>query len=113
MQRRNFLKTAGAIAGASAFGSLPFSALAQKKISFKFDSYISETAGPSALDQWFLTELEKRSGGQVDIRRYWSASLNKDRKSTRLNSSHVRISYAVFCLKKKTNNGPITLQAAT
>src|SRR5690554_7676447 len=26
---------------------------------------------------------------------------DKDRKSTRLNSSHVRISYAVFCLKKK------------
>src|SRR3989442_11121284 len=31
--------------------------------------------------------------------------LNRDRKSTRLNSSHVRISYAVFCLKKK-NYGP-------
>src|SRR5690554_2592452 len=28
-------------------------------------------------------------------------NLPKDRKSTRLNSSHVRISYAVFCLKKK------------
>src|SRR3989442_7461403 len=27
-----------------------------------------------------------------------------DRKSTRLNSSHVRISYAVFCLKKKNKN---------
>src|SRR5436309_11737680 len=27
----------------------------------------------------------------------------QDRKSTRLNSSHVKISYAVFCLKKKTN----------
>src|SRR5690554_7763943 len=27
-----------------------------------------------------------------------------DRKSTRLNASHVRISYAVFCLKKKNNN---------
>src|SRR5690625_6779573 len=27
-----------------------------------------------------------------------------DRKSTRLNSSHVAISYAVFCLKKKTNS---------
>src|SRR5690606_41395043 len=26
---------------------------------------------------------------------------NRDRKSTRLNSSHVKISYAVFCLKKK------------
>src|SRR5204863_7925920 len=28
---------------------------------------------------------------------------NRDRKSTRLNSSHVEISYAVFCLKKKKN----------
>src|SRR5690554_7756187 len=28
----------------------------------------------------------------------------KDRKSTRLNSSHVRSSYAVFCLKKKTHS---------
>src|SRR5690606_41880688 len=27
----------------------------------------------------------------------------RDRKSTRLNSSHVKISYAVFCLKKKTH----------
>src|SRR5690606_39277571 len=27
-----------------------------------------------------------------------------DRKSTRLNSSHVKISYAVFCLKKKNNS---------
>src|SRR5436305_11087832 len=31
----------------------------------------------------------------------------RDRKSTRLNSSHVRISYAVFCLKKKTKTSPI------
>src|SRR5699024_5354593 len=29
--------------------------------------------------------------------------IRTDRKSTRLNSSHVSISYAVFCLKKKTN----------
>src|SRR5690606_40349914 len=29
---------------------------------------------------------------------------SRDRKSTRLNSSHVKISYAVFCLKKKTKN---------
>src|SRR5690606_41836135 len=28
-------------------------------------------------------------------------ALGRDRKSTRLNSSHVKISYAVFCLKKK------------
>src|SRR2546422_5658529 len=30
----------------------------------------------------------------------------QDRKSTRLNSSHGYISYAVFCLKKKKNNEP-------
>src|SRR2546422_2812297 len=32
----------------------------------------------------------------------------EDRKSTRLNSSHGYISYAVFCLKKKKNNRPTT-----
>src|SRR3712207_7678277 len=31
------------------------------------------------------------------------ASVDIDRKSTRLNSSHANISYAVFCLKKKKN----------
>src|SRR5690606_41986031 len=31
---------------------------------------------------------------------------NVDRKSTRLNSSHVKISYAVFCLKKKNDKYP-------
>src|SRR5690349_23591030 len=35
----------------------------------------------------------RRSGGHLPLR--------GDRKSTRLNSSHVEISYAVFCLKKK------------
>src|SRR2546430_13709814 len=36
---------------------------------------------------------------------YWNhASSGEDRKSTRLNSSHSQISYAVFCLKKKNNN---------
>src|SRR2546422_5114819 len=33
------------------------------------------------------------------------AQNEKDRKSTRLNSSHGYISYAVFCLKKKTSTG--------
>src|SRR5256885_10445521 len=32
------------------------------------------------------------------------AGCGQDRKSTRLNSSHLVISYAVFCLKKKTQN---------
>src|SRR6201992_4465997 len=33
----------------------------------------------------------------------WPTSPKSDRKSTRLNSSHPSISYAVFCLKKKTH----------
>src|SRR5205085_6375127 len=32
---------------------------------------------------------------------YWREKFRGDRKSTRLNSSHSQISYAVFCLKKK------------
>src|SRR5690606_41378338 len=36
-------------------------------------------------------------GGRFAVESY----LDLDRKSTRLNSSHVKISYAVFCLKKK------------
>src|SRR5690554_7284117 len=38
----------------------------------------------------------------LEIPSYFGVLLFADRKSTRLNSSHVRISYAVFCLKKKT-----------
>src|SRR3712207_7958855 len=34
----------------------------------------------------------------------------RDRKSTRLNSSHANISYAVFCLKKKKNCSPLCPQ---
>src|SRR3712207_7125340 len=34
----------------------------------------------------------------------------EDRKSTRLNSSHANISYAVFCLKKKNTNGKDILE---
>src|SRR3712207_5497790 len=41
---------------------------------------------------------EGRLGGQADVKGV------SDRKSTRLNSSHANISYAVFCLKKKKNN---------
>src|SRR5690606_10618201 len=36
----------------------------------------------------------------------WLVEWRADRKSTRLNSSHVKISYAVFCLKKKREESP-------
>src|SRR5690606_41809371 len=42
----------------------------------------------------------QRSRGRRVVR---GGAEHRDRKSTRLNSSHVKISYAVFCLKKKKN----------
>src|SRR2546430_11285834 len=55
---------------------------------------------PERLEEWFATEVEldARPGGEGIFR--WG---DGDRKSTRLNSSHSQISYAVFCLKKKEN----------
>src|SRR3712207_7031126 len=44
-----------------------------------------------------------RLPGRQDRERPGEAQ-EEDRKSTRLNSSHANISYAVFCLKKKKNN---------
>src|SRR3712207_8136171 len=41
--------------------------------------------------------------GRLEVRLV-DADDGGDRKSTRLNSSHANISYAVFCLKKKNNN---------
>src|SRR5215475_15699703 len=48
-------------------------------------------------------DLRPDSGGlRLDLPAGGARGL--DRKSTRLNSSHVKISYAVFCLKKKKKN---------
>src|SRR5436309_4771148 len=56
------------------------------------------SAASRATEQLEVLLRERRLGGR------------KDRKSTRLNSSHVKISYAVFCLKKKKQDqarGPV------
>src|SRR3989442_11807597 len=44
---------------------------------------------------------QRGEGGVVRDGARRTLGSHRDRKSTRLNSSHVRISYAVFCLKKK------------
>src|SRR5436305_4119979 len=48
-----------------------------------------------------------RNRWDVSMSRRSSRHRNVDRKSTRLNSSHVRISYAVFCLKKKKKKSTV------
>src|SRR3989442_8071973 len=67
----------------------------------------SGTPGPLSLTQnssgsdtrVLLPGSDRRTPGRNAVER--RAYRCRDRKSTRLNSSHVRISYAVFCLKKK------------
>src|SRR5690242_21094490 len=56
---------------------------------------------PFAIHKASSWELQRLHGTSRNRRRPSSSS---DRKSTRLNSSHMSISYAVFCLKKKKIN---------
>src|SRR3989442_11936336 len=65
-----------------------------------------DRAGPSCPSPRFEVEANFHVGWVGSERRHMKIRLNleTDRKSTRLNSSHVRISYAVFCLKKKKRN---------
>src|SRR2546430_12448067 len=49
---------------------------------------------------------ERRLGLGAQFRAEVDAAVLLDRKSTRLNSSHSQISYAVFCLKKKHHRAP-------
>src|SRR3712207_7875938 len=46
-------------------------------------------------------QLERLTREQNELRQQAEDLSRQDRKSTRLNSSHANISYAVFCLKKK------------
>src|SRR6266511_4896880 len=62
--------------------------------------------------EWWLGDghaqrtMSARAHGRAD-----SASASRDRKSARLNSSHVKISYAAFCLKKETSLDLLVLGA--
>src|SRR5436305_13566598 len=62
------------------------------------NSVVAPLPGPPSA-AWITREFGRRPTHSAA--RCGMASTSRDRKSTRLNSSHVRISYAVFCLKKK------------
>src|SRR3712207_7163113 len=53
-----------------------------------------------------LEEPAPREAALPAVRVTRVKALVKDRKSTRLNSSHANISYAVFCLKKRRRSSP-------
>src|SRR5437868_10620797 len=61
-----------------------------------FRSQMGAAAPAGAANSLSKVNLAPDKRGEIDLRQ-----TVRDRKSTRLNSSHVSISYAVFCLKKK------------
>src|SRR5699024_12026832 len=69
-----------------------------KKMNRECEKLLEKVAEPLSAFSHMLGE-----DAQKDQLRYaWKTLMRKDRKSTRLNSSHVSISYAVFCLKEKS-----------
>src|SRR5690625_5614643 len=69
--------------------------------SLKLLGTVGEPINPEAWE-WYYDVVGERRCPVVDT--WWQTETGAhmiDRKSTRLNSSHVAISYAVFCLKKK------------
>src|SRR2546430_5772856 len=59
-------------------------------------------------DRWYRSLLIGHAGVTCHLSPLASWHAQTDRKSTRLNSSHSQISYAVFCLKKKNRQRLIT-----
>src|SRR3712207_7852773 len=60
------------------------------------------------VDDEHRSRFEPESAGEEVRRESLHRRVIRDRKSTRLNSSHANISYAVFCLKKKNNLQPMS-----
>src|SRR2546421_7836749 len=75
---------------------------------FPYTTLFRSSEGIERVYEYFPRLKERRavqagylSGGEQQMLVIGRALMTRDRKSTRLNSSHDQISYAVFCLKKK------------
>src|SRR5438874_4960193 len=64
--------------------------------------------GEGRVGQGPKAEIRSMRRSRVRLPQSFGRPLSQDRKSTRLNSSHVEISYAVFCLKKKKKTNRTT-----
>src|SRR5438067_7399050 len=91
----------------------PYTTLFRSSL-FRFEAATREVlAAACATTQTFPRQLRRGrlfGRSRLRCRRFWSCTFRRrDRKSTRLNSSHVSISYAVFCLKKKKKSNKHTI----
>src|SRR3712207_7132253 len=77
---------------------------------FRSDGTVFHDAGATAVEELGcalaagVAYLRALTEGGLGVDEAFGQLEFRDRKSTRLNSSHANISYAVFCLKKKKNN---------
>src|SRR5258705_1746288 len=83
----------------------PYTTLFRSEASFPFTAdrrcFSSESRACRSSVVWLAAECRAPQAAQH------LGGLEEDRKSTRLNSSHLGISYAVFCLKKKHHDGNV------
>src|SRR5436305_4827097 len=73
---------------------------------FPYTTLFRSSSRAAGASSWTIASLSSSSESSVLTAKHRAhfakaGAAREDRKSTRLNSSHVRISYAVFCLKKK------------
>src|SRR3712207_7954582 len=66
-----------------------------------FTDALASWGGPAAQPARPMASVNKKAGLTPGRTNELALAPTSDRKSTRLNSSHANISYAVFCLKKK------------
>src|SRR5699024_11260278 len=93
------IKSSGTLSEEEYFNNLERIVCSNYKVYEKKVNQIEQTA--NSLDsniQQLRSDLDRKSNIGIQTSMF---ILSLDRKSTRLNSSHVSISYAVFCLKKK------------
>src|SRR2546427_433538 len=106
--RKATLRTPHALSSAPA----PCHGAGASKHPFSKRCCLPESEALSRLDSglWTLVHAPAVSGGMglpVRASAHLAVCFEQDRKSTRLNSSHSQISYAVFCLKKKKKNNTV------
>src|SRR3712207_8478131 len=80
--------------------TFPYTTLFRSKLEPVPEPYLKRRA--SRVHRSMMPPGFTRSSLTLWMKQLWTTTLfERDRKSTRLNSSHANISYAVFCLKKK------------
>src|SRR5690625_7105540 len=101
---QSLLKTSALMITDYSSVAFDFSFLSKPVIYYQFDRkrFIGKRGSHLDLDNDLPGDIAFTLNRVIDeVEEYAKSNFKIDRKSTRLNSSHVAISYAVFCLKKK------------